>query len=99
MLEPNDGEIAMKPIDWIFLIGTVTAGLIGLTVIAGAVFGTTPSEVLQWGGTIIGFFFGTFFTLMKDYLRMTQEAQTTVAAQNPSTTPVQPQPTPPAGTG
>ena len=73
----------MKPVDYIFLIGIVAAGLIGLIVIAGAIFWKDASkEVMQWGGTIIGFFFGTFFSLLKDYMRMGQEPRNEPKAPN-----------------
>lgn len=59
----------MKPIDYVFLTGMTFAGLIALIIVVGAVFfpGQAGSEVYQWGGTIIAFYFGTFFSFLKDY--------------------------------
>lgn len=62
-------------------LGFIISGLIAILVIGGviflSVFGDTNTEgeriippVLEnWGGVIVGFYFGTFVSLIKDYMK------------------------------
>lgn len=52
-------------------IGSVVSGIISLLIIAGVLYSVyievKPADILvQWGGIIIGFYFGAFITLVKD---------------------------------
>lgn len=59
----------MKAQDWVFVIGMGCAATISLIIVGGAVFyPEAPKEVFQWGGTIVGFYFGTFFSFLKEYM-------------------------------
>ncbi|QDG79118.1 hypothetical protein [Labrenzia sp. PHM005] len=63
-------------------LGFVISGLIAVVVIGGVIylslFGPTdtdgnrleiPSVLENWGGIIVGFYFGTFVSLIKDYMK------------------------------
>lgn len=63
-----------RTIFYVSTIGTVLAGLIALTVIVGVVFlsardGNVPDVLKNWGGIIIGFFFGQFFSLVQSMIK------------------------------
>jgi hypothetical protein len=63
-----------RTIFFVSVIGTVLAGFIALTVIVGVVFlsardGNVPDVLKNWGGIIIGFFFGQFFSLVQSMIK------------------------------
>ncbi len=63
-----------RTIFYVSTIGSVFAGLIALTVIVGVVFlsardGNVPDVLKNWGGIIIGFFFGQFFSLVQSMIK------------------------------
>jgi hypothetical protein len=59
----------MKATDLVFVMGMGCAAAISLMIVFGAVFyPDAPKEVFQWGGTIVGFYFGTFFSFLKEYM-------------------------------
>ena len=62
---------------WGFVISGVIAIIIVLSVVIIAViqiwFGSgdkIPDVLANWGGIIVGFYFGTFISLIKDYMRI-----------------------------
>jgi hypothetical protein len=63
-----------RAIFFVSVIGTILAGLIALAVIVGVIFlsardGNVPDVLKNWGGIIIGFFFGQFFSFVQTMLR------------------------------
>ena len=63
-------------------LGFIVSGMIALLVIGGviaiplsnAIQGTStevPEVLKNWGGVIVGFYFGAFITLIKDYIKST----------------------------
>jgi hypothetical protein len=72
-------ELSSKPIGLMINIISVIAGTISLVVVVSvviiAISGHIVPEVLSnWGGIILGFYFGQFITLMKDYMGIMQAA-------------------------
>ena|SRR5271166_1916791 len=70
-------ELSAKPIGWMINFISAVAGIISLIVILGVVgmafFGKAIPDVLSnWGGIILGFYFGSFLTLVKDYMGVLQ---------------------------
>lgn len=68
------GNVMDRTIFYVSTIGSVFAGLIALTVIVGVVFlsardGNVPDVLKNWGGIIIGFFFGQFFSLVQSMIK------------------------------
>ncbi len=59
---------------WVVLIIVTVSSIIALMIIAAAILHPhlsvveTPSILENWGGLIIGFYFGTFVGLLKDWL-------------------------------
>lgn len=69
-----------KAILYIAVIGTSASGLISLIIICGVVYlsardGNVPSVLSNWGGIIIGFFFGQFFQLIQTLLISNNEKE------------------------
>lgn len=65
---------------FVVYITVIVASIIALTVIAVVAFlplfnpaYKVPETLQNWGGLIIGFYFGTFMTLLKDWSRETVE--------------------------
>lgn len=63
-------------ITFIVIFGTIVSGLLALIIIAvpflAPMFKSNyaiPSVVENWGGVIIGFYFGSFFTMVSDLLK------------------------------
>lgn len=70
-------ELSAKPIGWMINLISGIAGVISLIVILGVVimafFGKAIPDVLSnWGGIILGFYFGSFLSLVKDYMEVLQ---------------------------
>jgi uncharacterized membrane protein AbrB (regulator of aidB expression) len=60
-------------VGWLITVMGATAGLISVIVIISVVFialrgQTIPPELSNWGGIILGFYFGQFVNLLKDYM-------------------------------
>jgi hypothetical protein len=63
---------------WGFVISGIIAMIIVLSVVIIAIiqiwFGSgdtkIPDVLANWGGIIVGFYFGTFISLIKDYMRI-----------------------------
>ena len=59
---------------FVVIVSVTIASLIALAIIGSAIvlpftsYGT-PDEIKNWGGLIIGFYFGSFVGLLKDWLR------------------------------
>lgn len=65
---------------FVIYVTVIVASIIALTVIAVVVAlpvvnpaYKVPDTLQNWGGLIIGFYFGTFLTLLKDWSRETVE--------------------------
>lgn len=57
----------------IVIIASTSSIIAIVTIVAGVVFPyvtnlSTPPVIKDWGGLIIGFYFGTFSTVLKDWL-------------------------------
>jgi hypothetical protein len=61
-------------------VGFLISGAIALLVIGGVIFialynashateAKMPEVLANWGGVIVGFYFGAFVTLIKDYIK------------------------------
>lgn len=68
----NDNFRALRTVVY---VGTMVSGLIALSVILTACYLTifeqsaqTPKIISDWGGIIVGFYFGSFVGLTKDLL-------------------------------
>ncbi|MBD1547519.1 hypothetical protein [Roseibium aggregatum] len=67
---------------WLVYSGFIVSGLIAISVIWGVLYLTfdgqvddngkviIPDVLQNWGGIIVGFYFGTFVSLIKDYMKM-----------------------------
>ncbi len=59
---------------FVVVTATIVASMIALGIIFVTAFMpmfveyTAPEELVNWGGIIIGFYFGTFASLLKDWL-------------------------------
>ena len=74
-------QINEDPIDRLVRLGFVLSGIIALLIVGGVIllsvlaafYGTDlvkiPSVLENWGGVVVGFYFGTFVSLIKDYMR------------------------------
>jgi hypothetical protein len=72
-------ELSAAPIGRMINIISLIAGIIALTVIGAVVAiailgGTIPEQLSNWGGIILGFYFGQFINLVKDYTGILQNA-------------------------
>ena len=63
----------------VILFGTVVSSLIALIIICTAAYiaitqrtGELPNFIGNWGGLIIGFYFGTFVSFIKDWIGIQQ---------------------------
>jgi uncharacterized RDD family membrane protein YckC len=70
-------ELSAAPIGRMINIISIIAGAISLIVVISvvvlALFGNTIPDVLSnWGGIILGFYFGQFINLVKDYMGVIQ---------------------------
>lgn len=75
-------------ISFLIRVGVIVSAIIAITVIAipivAPMFSNTysiPTEIKEWGGVIIGFYFGSFVTLIGNLLRngTVPQAETTAA--------------------
>jgi hypothetical protein len=67
-------ELSAASIGRLINVISVIAGLIALIIILSVVViavsgrGAIPPELSNWGGIILGFYFGQFINLVKDYM-------------------------------
>ena len=80
-------ELSAGPIGRMINIISIIAGVISLIVVSSVVVlailgkGDEIPEVLSnWGGIILGFYFGQFITLVKDYMGVIQSATASKAS-------------------
>lgn len=72
------GECKRDPDRWlrsfVIIIVIIVSSIIALSVIAAAIYvpifstDETPAALENWGGLIIGFYFGTFVGLLRDWI-------------------------------
>jgi hypothetical protein len=60
-------------VGWLITVMGATAGVISVIVIISVIYiaaqgQTIPPELSNWGGIILGFYFGQFVNLLKDYM-------------------------------
>lgn len=70
-------ELSAAPIGRLINTISLISGLIAVTVIVSVVViallaQPIPPELSNWGGMILGFYFGQFVTLLKDYMGIVQ---------------------------
>jgi hypothetical protein len=70
-------ELSAAPIGRLINIMSVISGAIAIGIIASVVAiallrQPIPDELSNWGGIILGFYFGQFVTLLKDYMGIVQ---------------------------
>jgi hypothetical protein len=70
-------ELSAAPIGRLINIISLIAGLISVSVIGGVLFlaildKPIPAELSNWGGIILGFYFGQFISIVKDYMGIVQ---------------------------
>ncbi|MBX3576973.1 MAG: hypothetical protein KF723_07175 [Rhizobiaceae bacterium] len=71
-----DNAQTANSISFLIRVGVLVSAIIAITVIAVPIIGpmvvdtyAIPTEVKEWGGVIIGFYFGSFVTLIGNLLR------------------------------
>lgn len=64
-------------LNFVIIVGTVVSALLALTIIISAAVyslflpeGETPKFLNDWGGLVIGFYFGSFISLIKDLFNL-----------------------------
>ena len=73
-------ELSAAPVGRMINVISLIEGIIAVTVIGAvveiAIFTDRkiPSELSNWGGIILGFYFGQFINLVKDYTGILQSA-------------------------
>lgn len=70
-------ELSAKPIGLLINMISVVAGLISVIIIVSVVIlaltgKEIPQQLSNWGGIILGFYFGQYITLVKDYMGIIQ---------------------------
>jgi len=70
-------EVTATFIGWMIIGISFIAGLISITVVVSvvtiAILGKPiPEQLSNWGGIILGFYFGQFINLVKDYIGIIQ---------------------------
>lgn len=89
MTPPTDPDQWLRAV--VVIIITSVSSFIAVAVIAAAIYvpifstDETPPALENWGGLIIGFYFGTFVGLLKDWLGKPKPIQA-----EPSTGPLSP---------
>ena len=69
-----------KSLSFVIVFSTVISGLLAFIVICFPVIVsaftayTVPTEVKEWGGIIVGFYFGSFATLIIESIKRPKEA-------------------------
>lgn len=74
------------PLDKLVRMGFIISGIIAIIIVGGVIvlamlaafYGSDvvkiPSVLENWGGVIVGFYFGTFVSLIKDYIKLKSSA-------------------------
>jgi hypothetical protein len=58
------------------LVATALGILIPITAVVMSVYGkNVPDVISNWGGVIVGFYFGTFASILKDYMSHNMELE------------------------
>jgi hypothetical protein len=70
-------ELSAAPIGRLINAISLIAGLISVSVIGGVLLlaftnRPIPDELSNWGGIILGFYFGQFISIVKDYMGIVQ---------------------------
>lgn len=70
-------ELSAKPIGILINLISIVAGLISVVVIVSVVVlalssKAIPPELTNWGGIILGFYFGQYLSLVRDYMGVIQ---------------------------
>jgi len=70
-----------KTVDFVVRCGTLVSAALALIIIAVPVFGALfvsnfqiPKVIENWGGVIVGFYFGSFLSLVADMIRKRSES-------------------------
>jgi hypothetical protein len=79
----KDASYRNRLVFYLVFVGFIISGLIALMIIGGVIWISIENagrgkdnqinipEVLQnWGGVVVGFYFGAFVTLIKDFIKM-----------------------------
>jgi uncharacterized integral membrane protein len=86
------------PIDRLVQLGFIISGIIAIIIVMSVVSISVlqalysageykiPDVLANWGGVIVGFYFGTFVSLIKDYMRL-EEKRSTSEPQAPEGVP------------
>jgi hypothetical protein len=95
-------ESAGENIGFILKTTNIIAGLIAIGIV-GSVVGLTlsgtpvPQDLSNWGGVVLGFYFGQFISLLKDYITVVYQAPDTSDRRSNASPPGGP-PSGPSGT-
>lgn len=70
-------ELSARPIGILINLISIVAGLISIVVIVSVVVlalssKSIPAELTNWGGIILGFYFGQYLSLVRDYMGVIQ---------------------------
>lgn len=70
-------RLSAGPIGFMLNVMTAIGGIISVIVIGGVIVlslngSPIPSELSNWGGIILGFYFGQMISLVKDYMGATE---------------------------
>lgn len=83
-----------KSIAFLIYVGVSVSAVIAITVIAVPIISpmvsntyTIPAELKEWGGVIIGFYFGSFITLISNLLRARSGLPPLMAGAQPQAEP------------
>lgn len=80
-------ELSAAPIarliNTISLVSGLIAVIIIVSVVGIALLGEPiPAELSNWGGIILGFYFGQFVNLLKDYMGIVRVTEPTASKEN-----------------
>lgn len=81
---PNDivlkrVELSAAPIGHLINVISLIAGIISISVVGGVILlafidKPIPDQLSNWGGIILGFYFGQFISIVKDYMGIIQNS-------------------------
>lgn len=66
-------ELSSKHVGWMIMIISALSGIIAIIIVSSVTIialngGIVPDVLANWGGIILGFYFGQFVSLVKDYM-------------------------------